>query len=114
MTHAVYLAIFLAFCRKVMQKVHVDVPENLKAFSNDSSGCWNVCLYSAPIAYSYDKGNAMLLAAAIMERFPAYSKWIGLVEDEDLDTYAPGMIPQIRYDDHMVIKNLIEEFECGY
>ena len=113
MKHAVYLAIFLAFCRKVMKKVHVELPEGLKVYSVDGSGCWNVCMYSAAVAYSYDRTKARLLAAAISEQFPQYRKWISLVEDEDLDTYQIGMIPQVQYDDHAKIWDMADEFGCG-
>lgn len=114
MTNAVYLAIFLSFARRVIRKVHVDIPGGLPVYSNDSSGCYNVCLYSAPVAYSYDRSKARLLAAAIAEQFPQYRKWMSMVEDEDLDMYAPGNIPQVRYEDHLKIRELIEEFDCGY
>ena len=114
MKNAVYLAIFLNFVRKVFRKVHVDIPGGLPVFHNDASGCFCVCLYSAAIAYSYDRSKARLLAAAITEQYPQYKKWLSLVEDEDLDTYAPGNIPQVRYGDHLKIRELIEEFDCGY
>lgn len=114
MKNAVYLAIFLSFVRKVIKKVHVDIPGGLPVYSNDSSGCYCVCLYSAAIAYSYDRTKARLLAAAIAEQFPQYKKWLSMVEDEELDTYTPGMIPQVKYEDHRKILELIDEFDCGY
>ena len=114
MKNAVYLAIFLAFCRRIIRKVHVDIPGGLPVYSVDGSGCYNVCLYSASLAYSYDRSKARLLAAAIAEQFPEYRKRLSIVEDEDLDTYAPGMIPQVRYEDHLKIRGLIDEFDCGY
>lgn len=114
MKNAVYLAIFLSFVRRTLRKVHVDIPGGLPVYSVDSSGCYNVCLYSASLAYSYDRAKARLLAAAIAEQFPQYKKWLSMVEDEELEMYAPGNIPQVRYEDHLKIRELIEEFECGY
>lgn len=114
MKNAVYIAIFLSFVRKVIRKVHVDIPGGLPVYSVDSSGCYNVCIYSASVAYTYERSKARLLAAAIAEQFPQYRRWLSLVEDEDMDTYAPGNIPQVRYEDHRKIRELIEEFDCGY
>lgn len=114
MMNAVYLAIFLNFCRRVLRKVHVDIPGGLQVFHNDASGCFCVCLYSAAIAYSYDRSKARLLAAAISENFPMYRKALSMVEDEELDTYTPGMIPQVKYEDHVEIRKLIEDLDCGY
>lgn len=114
MKNAVYLAIFLSFVRKVFKKVHIDIPGGLPVYSVDGSECYNVCIYSAPIAYSYDRAKARLLAAAIAENFPMYRKALSMVEDEELDTYTPGMIPQVKYEDHLKIRELIEEFDCGY
>ena len=113
MKNAVYLAIFLSFVRKVFKKVHVDIPGGLPFYSSDSSGCYNVCLYSAAVAYSYDRMKARLLAAAIAEQFPQYKKWLCLVEDEDLDTYQIGSIPQVKYDDHAKIWDMADELGCG-
>lgn len=114
MKNAVYLAIFLNFVRKVFRKVDLKIPGGLPVFHNDSSGCYCVCLYSAAIAYSYDRNKARLLAAAISENFPMYRKQLSMVEDEDLDTYSCGTIPQVRYEDHRKILELIDEFDCGY
>ena len=80
--NAMYVLIFIAFLRKVYDKMAVDVDITIPCYEGDGSDCWVIQAGDCYVAWSYDMEKARVLARAIKKEFPSLN--VVMVEDEDI------------------------------
>lgn len=80
--NAVYAAIFLAWARKITDKVTEEFKWEIPYFRVDDSGCFNILIDETPVAYSFDRRKAVRLASHIEHEFPQLSGRLKITEDE--------------------------------
>ena len=81
--NAVYAAIFLAWARKITDKVTEEFKWEIPYYRVDESGCYNVLVDDQAIAYSFNRSTAGRLAHAIAAEFPVLVGRIKITEDDD-------------------------------
>lgn len=85
MKNAVYLAIFLNFVRRVIDKLRVEENCTIPLYVDSPCGEYCVVVKDTGIYWTCEKRLARLVAAAIIETCPRLKGDVSIIESEDID-----------------------------
>lgn len=106
--NAAYIAIFLGFIRKIVNKVTEDFGEgHIPYFNVDSEGCFCICVDDFCLGYSYDLTDARRIVREITEAIPMFSGRMKIVEDDGMEVADWRDIPGVTEVEMRVFRKIL-------
>lgn len=111
--NACYLAIFIQFARKIVDKVNVSLDSGVSVSHKDDSGNWYIYANNRPVIWQGDRDEAMAfcLNAIASCRSLAHNKFRIEENSDDLDLVSVDVIPDLTQDEILAINECIENME---
>lgn len=107
-----YVAIVLAFVRKIIDKCTYEAREGLPVCHHDDEGCYCLC-YGEDICleYTHDKFNLMRLGNELMREIPKLRGKLKLVEDDNMCTCSACQIPTLGQEEAARADSIIVSYD---
>ena len=106
--NAAYIAIFLGFIRKIVNKITEDFGEGHIPYLNiDSSGCYCICVDDFCLGYSYDLDDARRIVREIVEEIPMFSRRMNIVEHDETSVSDWRDIPGVTEAEMRVFRKIL-------
>lgn len=109
--NAVYFAIFLAFVRKIVDKIKVPLEHTITSESRKHTDEWYVCVNGYPIDWSDDREEALAFCFACMARARSLSSKISIVENDEMPLVAVDTIQGLSEEEIDAVNATIDDFE---
>lgn len=111
--NACYVAIFLQFVRKILDKVNVSLDSGVSVSHKDDSGNWYVYVNNRPIIWQGDRDEAFAFCmnAIASCRSLAHNKFRIEENEDDLDLVPVDVISDLTQDEILAINECIEKMD---
>lgn len=108
--NACYVAIFLQFVRKIMDKVNISLETCVSLSRHDDSDNYYVTVSGKPVLWENDKDIALSFCLDAMSTCRSLAGKFGIIQDEkDMDLVAPDTIPGLTLDEILTLNECIEK-----
>lgn len=111
LANAAYLAIFINFLRKIVDKLKVEENGDIPLYVDSPCGEYCVVVRDCGIYWSCEKRNARLVAAAIIETCPHLKGDVSIIESEDIDCDADWILQFTSGPEFYRIKRVIRDLD---
>ena len=111
MQTAVYIAIFINFVRKIVDKVRIEENGDIPLYVDRGCGEYNVVVKDCGVFWTCEKHKARLVAAAIIETCPRLKGDVSIIESEDIDCDADWILQFTDGPEFYRIKRVIRDLE---
>lgn len=111
MQKAVYIAIFINFVRKVLDKLKVEEHGDIPLYVDRGCGEYNVVVKDYGVFWTCEKRKARLVAAAIIETCPRLKGDVSIIESEDIDCDADWILQFTDGPEFYRIKRVIRDLD---
>lgn len=109
--NATFLAIFLHFARKIVDKVKIEENGDIPLYVDKGCGEYNVMVKDAGVYWTCNKHNARMVAAAIIETCPHLRGDTFIIESEDVECDIDQLLPYVDGGDWYRIRRVIRDLD---
>lgn len=108
--NAVYVAIFLGFLRRVVDKVSVPMEASITSESKKHTDEWYVLVSGSPVFWSDDRDEAFAFCYACIARERGLVRKLSVVENDDMVLVAAESLG-LSEDEIDAVNATIDDFE---
>lgn len=109
--NATFLAIFLHFVRKIVDKVRVEKYSDIPLYVDRCCGEYNVVVKDCGVFWTCEKHKARLVAAAIIETCPRLKGDVSIIESEDIECDVDWILQFTSGPEFYRIKRVIRDLD---
>ena len=108
--NAVYLAIFISFVHKVINKLMIPMEVSIRKETRKHTDEYYVCVCGKPVFWSEDPDEANAFCFACITRARSLADMIGIVENDEMPLVAVETIPGLSEEEIDAINMTIDDF----
>lgn len=107
-----YVAIVLAFVRKIIDKCTYEARAGLPVYHHDDEGCYCLC-YGEDfcLEYSHDKFGLTRMGNELMREIPKLAGKLRLIEDDNMCTRSACQIPTLSQEEAARADSIIVAYD---
>ena len=109
--NAVYLAIFISFVRKVLNKLMIPMEVSIRKETRKHTDEYYVCVCGEPVFWSEDPDEANAFCFACIARDRGLAQKLSVIENDDMLLHAAESIVGLSPDEVDAVNATVDDFD---